>query len=54
MKRREVQPLTFTESHNGNHRLSFYRVKSGRYERVDDFRAPIPSTKFPANATLKT
>lgn len=48
-----IQPLTFTESHNGNRRLSFYRVKNGKYERINDFVAPVPATTFPANATLK-
>jgi branched-chain amino acid transport system substrate-binding protein len=48
-----IQPLTFTESHNGNRRLSFFRVKNGKFERITDFQAPVPTTKFPANATLK-
>ena len=48
-----IQPLTFTESHNGNRRLSFFRVVKGAYEPIADFRAPIPSTPFPPNASLK-
>jgi branched-chain amino acid transport system substrate-binding protein len=48
-----IQPLTFTESHNGNRRLSFFRVKNGKFERITDFQTPVPTTKFPANATLK-
>ena len=48
-----IQPLTFTESHNGNRRLSHFRVTNGAFRPVSDFKAPVPSTKFPANASLK-
>ena len=48
-----IQPLTFTESHNGNRRLSYFRVKGGSFQPVSDFKPPVPTTKFPANATLK-
>jgi branched-chain amino acid transport system substrate-binding protein len=48
-----VQPLTFTESHNGNRRLSFFRVKGGVFQPITDFKVPVPASKFPANATLK-
>lgn len=48
-----IHPLTFTESHNGNRRMTYFRVVKGKYEPLEDFKAPIPSTKFPANATLK-
>jgi branched-chain amino acid transport system substrate-binding protein len=48
-----IQPLTFTESHNGNRRLSFFRVTGGRFVPISEFKAPVPTTKFPANATLK-
>jgi hypothetical protein len=48
-----IQPLTFSESHNGNRRLSFFRVTGGKFVPISDFKAPVPTTKFPANATLK-
>jgi branched-chain amino acid transport system substrate-binding protein len=48
-----IQPLTFSESHNGNRRMSYHRVAKGKFEPVTDFKAPVPSTKFPANETLK-
>ena len=48
-----IQPLTFTESHNGNRRLSFFRITGGAYQPIADFKTPVPTTKFPANATLK-
>ena len=48
-----IQPLTFTESHNGNRRLSYFRVTGGSFQPISDFKAPVPTTKFPANATLK-
>lgn len=48
-----IQPLTFTESHNGNRRLSFFKVTGGRFQPISDFKTPVPTTKFPANATLK-
>jgi len=47
-----IQPLTFTESHNGNRRLSFFRVTNGAFKPIADFKAPVPSTKFPRNASL--
>ena len=48
-----IQSLTFTESHNGNRRLSFFKVTNGAFQPITDFKAPVPSTKFPPNATLK-
>ena len=48
-----IQPLTFTDSHNGNRRLSFHRVVGGTFQPITDFTPPVPTTKFPANATLK-
>ena len=48
-----IQPLTFTESHNGNRRLSFFKVVGGTFQPITDFKVPVPTTKFPANATLK-
>ena len=48
-----IQPLTFTESHNGNRRLSFFKVIGGTFQPITDFKVPVPTTKFPANATLK-
>ena len=48
-----VQPLTFTESHNGNRRLSYFRVTGGTFQPIADFKVPVPTSKFPANATLK-
>ena len=48
-----IQPLTFTESHNGNRRLSFFRVTNGKFQPITDFKVPTPTTKFPQNATLK-
>jgi len=48
-----VQPLTFTESHNGNRRLSYFRVTGGTFQPIVDFKVPVPTSKFPANATLK-
>ena len=48
-----VQPLTFTKSHNGNRRLSFHKVQNGAFQPIADFKAPIPKTKFPENASLK-
>ncbi len=47
-----IQPLTFTESHNGNRRLSFFRVTNGAFKPIADFKVPVPSTKFPQNASL--
>ena len=47
-----IEPLTFTKSHNGNRRMSHFLVKSGAFTRVESFIAPVPSTPFPANATL--
>ncbi len=47
-----IHPLTFTDSHAGNRRLSYFRVTKGRFEPIADFKAPIPSTRFPANDTL--
>jgi len=48
-----IQPLTFTESHNGNRRLSFFKVVGGTFQPMTDFKVPVPTTKFPTNATLK-
>lgn len=48
-----IEPLTFTESHNGNRRLRFFKVMNGTFQPIADFKAPVPSTKFPANAALK-
>ena len=48
-----IQPLSFNESHNGNRRLSFHRVVNGTFQPITDFKVPLPTTKFPANATLK-
>ena len=48
-----IQPLTFTEGHNGNRRLSYFRVTSGTFLPIADFKAPVPTSKYPANATLK-
>lgn len=48
-----IQPLTFTESHNGNRRLSFFKVIGGTFQPITDFKVPVPTTKFPANTTLK-
>lgn len=48
-----IQPLTFAESHNGNRRLSYFRVKGGSFQPIADFKVPVPTSKFPANATLK-
>ena len=48
-----IQPLTFTESHNGNRRLSYFRVKGGSFQPIADFKVPVPTSKFPANASLK-
>ncbi len=48
-----IQPLTFTESHNGNRRLSFFKVIGGSFQPITDFKTPVPTTKFPQNATLK-
>ena len=48
-----IQPLTFTESHNGNRRLSFFKVTKGAFQPITDFKVPQPTTRFPANATLK-
>ena len=48
-----IQPLTFTESHNGNRRLSYFRVTGGAFQPIADFKTPAPTSKFPANATLK-
>lgn len=47
-----VQPLTFTKSHNGNRRMSHFRVVKGKFVKLTDFEAPVPTTVFPANATL--
>ena len=47
-----IQALTFTQGHNGNRRTSDFRVVGGQYRRVDDYKPPQPTTKFPANATL--
>jgi len=48
-----IQPLSFNEAHNGNRRLSFHRVANGTFQPIADFKPPVPTTKFPANATLK-
>ena len=48
-----IQPLTFTESHNGNRRLSFFKVVNGKFQPVADFKVAAPTTKFPQNPTLK-
>ncbi|MEY4100048.1 MAG: hypothetical protein RL300_1219 [Pseudomonadota bacterium] len=48
-----IQPLTFSASHNGNRRMSFFRVTRGKFVPITDFKAPVPTTQFPANATLK-
>lgn len=48
-----IQPLSFNESHNGNRRLSFFRVTGGSFQPIADFKVPVPTSKFPANATLK-
>jgi branched-chain amino acid transport system substrate-binding protein len=48
-----IQPLTFTESHNGNRRLTFFKVVNGAFQPITDFKAPVPTIKFPANATLQ-
>jgi branched-chain amino acid transport system substrate-binding protein len=48
-----IQPLTFASSHNGNRRLSFFRVTGGKFVPITDFKAPVPTTPFPANASLK-
>ena len=47
-----IQPLTFTDNHAGNRRLSYFRVIKGRFEPIADFKAPIPTTRFPADDTL--
>ncbi|HET9977695.1 MAG TPA: ABC transporter substrate-binding protein [Burkholderiaceae bacterium] len=47
-----IQPLTFTQSHNGNRRTSDFRIVGGQYRRIDDYKPPQPTTKFPPNATL--
>jgi len=48
-----IQPLSFNVSHNGNRRLSFFRVSGGKFVPIADFKAPLPTTQFPANASLK-
>ena len=48
-----IQPLTFTESHNGNRRLSYFRVTGGAFQPIADFKSPAPTSTFAANATLK-
>ncbi len=48
-----IQPLTFTESHNGNRRLSYFKVTGGTFQPIADFKTPAPTSKFPANAALK-
>ena len=48
-----IQPLTFTEGHNGNRRLSYFRVTGGTFQPIADFKTPVPTSKYPANATLK-
>ncbi|RYH63606.1 MAG: hypothetical protein EON54_07770 [Alcaligenaceae bacterium] len=48
-----IQPLTFTDSHNGNRRMSFFKVQGGKFLPISDFQAPVPTSKFPANLTLK-
>ena len=48
-----IQLLSFNESHNGNRRLSFHRVVGGTFVPITDFKVPAPTTKFPANASLK-
>ena len=48
-----IQPISFNESHNGNRRLSFFRITGGTFQPISDFKTPVPTTKFPANATLK-
>jgi branched-chain amino acid transport system substrate-binding protein len=47
-----IQPLTFTDSHAGNRRLSYFRVTKGKFEPIADFKSPVPSTKFPPDDTL--
>lgn len=47
-----VQPLTFTKSHNGNRRMSHFRVVKGKFVKLTEFEAPVPTTVFPANDTL--
>jgi branched-chain amino acid transport system substrate-binding protein len=47
-----IQPLSFNQSHNGNRRMSHFRVVNGAFAKITDFVEPVPSTKFPANETL--
>lgn len=47
-----VQNLSFDRSHNGNRRMSQFRVVKGEFRQVADFKPPVPSTVFPANNTL--
>ena len=47
-----VQPLTFTKSHNGNRRMSHFKVVQGKFTKITDFEAPAPTTVFPGNDTL--
>ena len=47
-----IQKLSFTDNHAGNRRLSYFRVKGGKFEPIGDFTSPVPSTKFPADDTL--
>lgn len=48
-----IQPISFNQSHNGNRRMSQFKVVNGAFRRIEDFKAPVPSTKFPANSTLE-
>ena len=48
-----IMPLTFTSSHNGNRRMTHFRVQHGVFMRVEDFSAPVPSTAFPSNNSLE-
>ena len=47
-----IQPLTFTKSHNGNRRMSHFKVENGKFVKITDFKEPVPETPFPANDTL--
>ena len=47
-----IQPLTFAVSHNGNRRLSYFKVVNGSFQPLTDFKAPVPTSQFPANASL--
>ena len=47
-----TQPITYTVSHNGNRRLSFFKVVNGTFQPIVEYKAPVPTLKFPANASL--